>query len=81
MAAPAPTHSSSRPTLESNAVDFTPGVDVVQFSQSVFASASAALADAQQVGSDVVIAPDAHDIVTLHNVQRANLHTSDFQIV
>src|SRR5215831_886674 len=54
----------------SNTVNnFTPGVDVLQFSQSIFTSASAVLADAQQVDSDVMIAFDAHDVVTLHNVQ------------
>jgi hypothetical protein len=66
----------------SNTVNnFTPGADVLQFSQSMFASASAVLADAQQVGSDVMIAFDAHNVVTLHNVQLANLHASDFYIV
>jgi hypothetical protein len=66
----------------SNTVNnFTPGTDTLQFSQSMFASALAVLGDAQQVGSDVVIAYDALDVVTLHNVQLANLHTSDFHIV
>jgi Tryptophan-rich Synechocystis species C-terminal domain len=66
----------------SNAVNnFTPGTDVLQFSQSMFASAAAALGDAQQVGSDVVIAYDAQDVVTLHNTQLANLHASDFHVV
>jgi hypothetical protein len=66
----------------SNAVsNFTPGTDVLQFSQSMFASAAAALGDAQQVGSDVVITYDAQDVVTLHNTQLANLHASDFHIV
>jgi hypothetical protein len=61
--------------------NFAPGADVLQFSQSMFASASALLADTRQVGSDVVIAFDPHDVVTLHNVQLANLHASDFLIV
>jgi len=66
----------------SNTVNnFTPGADVLQFGQSMFASASAVLADAQQVGSDVMIAFDAHNVVTLHNVQLADLHASDFYIV
>jgi hypothetical protein len=66
----------------SNTVNnFTPGTDTLQFSQSMFANAAAVLDDAQQVGSDVVIAHDALDVVTLHNVQLANLHASDFHIV
>ena len=66
----------------SNTVNnFTPGTDTLQFSQSMFANAATVLGDAQQVGSDVVIAHDALDVVTLHNVQLANLHTSDFHIV
>jgi hypothetical protein len=47
----------------------------------MFASAAVVLSDAQQVGSDVVITHDALDVVTLHNVQLANLHTSDFDLV
>ncbi|MGB8399532.1 hypothetical protein [Bradyrhizobium sp.] len=66
----------------SNTVNnFTPGADLLQFSQSMFASAAAVLSDAQQVGSDVVITYDALDVVTLHNMQLANLHASDFHIV
>jgi Ca2+-binding RTX toxin-like protein len=66
----------------SNTVNnFTPGTDALQFSQSMFASASAVLGDAQQVGSDVVIEYNPLDVVTLHNIQLANLHTSDFHIV
>ena len=66
----------------SNTVNnFTPGTDMLQFSQSMFASAAAVLSDAQQVGSDVVITHDALDVVTLHNMQLANLHASDFHIV
>jgi Ca2+-binding RTX toxin-like protein len=66
----------------SNTVNnFTPGADMVQFSQSMFASAAAVLGAAQQVGSDVVITHDALDVVTLHNTQLANLHASDFHIV
>jgi hypothetical protein len=61
--------------------NFTPGADVIQFSQSMVASAAAALSDAQQVGSDVVITLDPQDAVTLHNMQLANLHASDFHIV
>ena len=47
----------------------------------MFANAAAVLSDAQQVGSDVVITHDSLDVVTLHNMQLANLHASDFHIV
>ena len=47
----------------------------------MFTSAAVVLSDAQQVGSDVVITHDALDVVTLHNMQLANLHASDFHIV
>jgi hypothetical protein len=66
----------------SNTVNnFTAGVDTLQFSQSMFTSATVVLSDAQQVGPDVVITHDALDVVTLHNVQLANLHASDFLLV
>jgi hypothetical protein len=66
----------------SNTVNnFTPGADTLLFSQSMFTSAAVVLSDAQQVGSDVVITHDALDVVTLHNVQLASLHTSDFHLV
>jgi tryptophan-rich protein len=61
--------------------NFTPLVDQLEFSQSVFADVATALGGAQQVGTDVLIAHDAQDVVTLHNVQLANLHASDFHIV
>ena len=58
---------------------FAAGADALEFSQSTFAAA--VLSHAQQVGSDVVIAYDPQDTVTLHNMLLANLHTSDFHIV
>jgi hypothetical protein len=61
--------------------NFTPLVDALQFSQSMFADAATVLGDAQQVGADVLITHDAQDVVTLHNVQLANLHATDFHIV
>lgn len=71
-----------RTDFGSNTVNnFTPEADMLQFSQSTFASAAAVLSDAQQVGSDVVITHDALDVVTLHNMQLANLHASNFHIV
>jgi predicted metallo-beta-lactamase superfamily hydrolase len=61
--------------------NFTPLVDALEFRQSIFANAAAVLGVAQQVGTDVVITQDAQDVVTLHNVQLANLHATDFHLV
>jgi hypothetical protein len=61
--------------------NFTPLVDTLEFSQSAFANAAGILGDAQQVGSDVVITQAAQDVVTLQNVQLANLHATDFLLV
>jgi hypothetical protein len=61
--------------------NFTPQVDALEFSQSIFADVATVLGDAQQVGIDVVITQDAQDVVTLHNVQLANLHATDFHLV
>ena len=70
------------PNFGTNAVNnFTPLVDALQFNQSAFADAATALSHAQQAGTDVVITLDAQDVVTLHNVQLANLHATDFHIV
>ena len=70
------------PNFGTNTVNnFTPLVDALQFNQSTFADAATALGHAQQAGADVVITQDAQDVVTLHNVQLANLHATDFHIV
>jgi hypothetical protein len=61
--------------------DFETTSDVIQFSHTVFADANTALAHATQVGSDVVITYDAHDMVTLKNILLANLSASDFHII
>ena len=66
----------------SNTVNnFTPGTDALQFSQSMFATVAAVLSDAQQVGSNVVITHDPQNVVTLHNMQLANLHASHIHIL
>jgi hypothetical protein len=71
-----------RPDFGANTVNnFTPGTDELQFDHSIFADANAARSVAQQVGSDVVIAHDELDVVTLHDVQLAALPASDFHIV
>jgi hypothetical protein len=70
------------PNFGANTVNnFTRGMDELQFSQSIFSDPDAALSAAQQVGLDVVITHDALNVVTLHNVQLANLQASDFHIV
>ncbi|MGX5733225.1 glycerophosphodiester phosphodiesterase family protein [Bosea thiooxidans] len=53
--------------------------DVLEFSSEVFADATAALAAADQVGSDVVFTIDANTTLTLKNVQLTSLH--DFHFV
>jgi hypothetical protein len=71
-----------KPNFGANTVNnFMEGTDVLQFSQSTFSDAATALSNAHQVGADVAITYDSQDVVTLHNVQLANLHTSDFHIV
>ena len=71
-----------KPDFGVNTVNnFTPGVDSLQFDLSFFASPEAVLGEAEQIGSDVVITHDPLNQVTLHNVQLASLHTSDFNIV
>ena len=70
------------PNFGANMVNnFNPGTDQLEFSQSMFANVAEVLSDAQQVGSDVVIAHDPQDVVTLHNVLLSNLHASDFHLV
>jgi Ca2+-binding RTX toxin-like protein len=55
--------------------------DIIQFSQADFNSFAAVLAHATQVGSNTVIAYDANDTVTLHNVQINKLTQADFHFV
>jgi Ca2+-binding RTX toxin-like protein len=61
--------------------NFTPGTDQLLFSQSMFANVAAVLSDAHQVGSNVVIAHDPQNVVTLQNMQLSNLHASDIHII
>jgi hypothetical protein len=70
------------PNFGAEAVNnFKPSTDTLQFSESTFATAAAVLNNAHQVGSDVAITDASADLVTLHNVQLASLHASDFHIV
>jgi Ca2+-binding RTX toxin-like protein len=55
--------------------------DVVVFSQAMFNDFATVLAHATQIGTDVVIAADAANTVTLKNVAIANLQSSDVHII
>jgi Ca2+-binding RTX toxin-like protein len=61
--------------------DFTPGHDVLEFRDGIFADAAAALAAASASGSHTIITIDATTTVLLQNVALANLHAADFHIV
>jgi len=61
--------------------NFAPGVDQLLFSQSMYANVAAVLSDAHQVGSNVVIAHDPQNTVTLQNMQLSSLHASDIHII
>jgi hypothetical protein len=57
------------------------GHDVIDFSQAAFSGFADVLAHAQQVGSNVVIAHDAANSVTLKNVALSHLTAADFHFV
>ncbi len=62
--------------------DFHPLSDTLQFGNSIFASAQAALNATQDDGhGNTVISVDSHDSITLGGVQKAQLHAADFHIV
>jgi Ca2+-binding RTX toxin-like protein len=61
--------------------DFTPGADVLEFRDGIFADAAAALAAATASGNNTLITIDANNSVLLQNVSLTNLHQSDFHIV
>jgi serralysin len=70
-----------RTSLGSNTVNnFTPSMDTLQFDHSMFAD-SAAMLNAQQVGSDILAAHDPLDMVILQNTLLTNLHNSDTHII
>ena len=70
------------PNFGANKVNnFRPGTDQLEFSHSTFATVAEVLNNAQQSGSDVVIAHDPQDVVTLNNILLANLHASDFHLI
>jgi len=64
--------------------DFTAGAgagDVIQFDSAIFASYTAVMAAASQVGNDVNIAVDANTSILLQHVALANLAQDDFHFV
>jgi len=70
-----------RSNFGSNTVNgFAAGTDSIQFDHAVFADMGTVQSHMQQLGSDVVIAEDVQNLVTLHNVLLSNLHASDFQL-
>ncbi|QOZ75352.1 hypothetical protein XH83_07805 [Bradyrhizobium sp. CCBAU 53351] len=66
--------------------DFAPSTattqgDHIVFSRAMVADFAQLLADARQVGSDVIITVDKADSVTLSHVALSNLHASDFSFI
>ena len=70
------------PGFGSNTINgFAAGTDAIQFDHTIFADVADVQSHMQQIGSDVVIAHDPQNVVTLHDVPLGNLHMSDFHIV
>jgi hypothetical protein len=62
--------------------DFHPLSDTLQFGNSIFANAQAALNATHDDGyGNAVIAIDGHDTITLGGVLKAQLHAADFHVV
>ena len=62
--------------------NFHPATDTLQFSDTIFANALAALNATHDDGhGNTFIAIDAHDMFTLDGVLKAQLHASDFHVV
>ena len=60
--------------------NFSTTSDTIQLSHLEFANFSAVLADARQVGNNVVITYDANDVISLTGVQLSQLHAADFHL-
>ena len=70
------------PNFGSNSVvGFTAGKDAIQFDHTAFTDFAAVLAHATEAGSDLVIAADAANMVTLKNIDLAGLQKNDIHIV
>jgi YD repeat-containing protein len=63
--------------------NYTPGHDIIAIDHTIFASASAVVAAATEVGNNAVIHVDANDSITLIGISVATLsqHQNDFHIV
>jgi hypothetical protein len=61
--------------------DFQASMDVLQLNHSAFADFASVLSHATQVGSDVVIAQDAHDAITLQNTALVQLTSHNVHLV
>jgi hypothetical protein len=66
---------------ENTITNFNAHNDTLELPKSEFADLAAVLADAHQNGTDTVIAHDAHDIITMHNVSLSQLHDSHILLV
>ena len=66
---------------ENTITNFNFHKDTLELPKSEFADLAAVLADAHQNGADTIIARDAHDIITLHNVSLSQLHDSHILLV
>jgi len=62
--------------------NFNPATDTLQFSGSIFADVQAALNATHDDGhGNTIVSIDAHDIITLSGVPKAQLHGGDFHVV
>jgi hypothetical protein len=62
--------------------DFHPDLDTLQFKNSIFANAQAILNATHDDGhGNSIIAVDAHDVIVLNDILKAQLHANDFHIV
>jgi Ca2+-binding RTX toxin-like protein len=74
--------SPSPSILDSEIVNgFNPKNDIIEFNRALFASFTAVLDDATQVGLDTIITRDPNDTVTLHGVALSLLTASNVKIV
>jgi Ca2+-binding RTX toxin-like protein len=62
-------------------MDFVSGQDVIELHDGPFASGADALAAAIQSGDDVVITVDDQTSITLHDINLADLHAADFNLI
>ena len=60
---------------------FNPKNDIIEFNRALFASFTAVLADAKQVGADTIITHDPNDTVTLHGVALAALTANNVKTI